>query len=43
MPKGESVSIPMPWDAVPTGPEPVAPEVVDEMRERLAKYSALSD
>ncbi|WP_336642340.1 hypothetical protein [Microbacterium sp. MMO-56] len=43
MPAGESVTFPMPWDAPPAQPEPVAPEVVDEMRDRLARYSALPD
>lgn len=43
MPKGQSIVFPMPWDRPPDSGEPVPGEVVDEMRERLQKYSAFND
>lgn len=43
MPEGESISFPMPWDQEAEAPEPIDPEVIDEMTARLAQYSALPD
>lgn len=42
MPEGKSVEFPLPWQEM-TGPEQVAPELVDELRERLAQFSAFND
>ncbi len=40
--EGKAVTFPMPWDKH-EAPEPVPQEVVDEMKARLAKYSAFGD
>jgi hypothetical protein len=42
MAEGKSVTFPMPWDR-DEAPEPVAAEVVEEMTDRLRRYSAFRD
>lgn len=44
MPEGKTVTFPLPWEPIEgAAAEAVAPEVVDEMVERLARYSAIPD
>lgn len=43
MEKGKSVTFPMPWDQAEKAADAPTPEVVDEMTERLRRFSAFGD
>lgn len=42
MPEGKSVQFPFPWEKT-DAPVPVPQEVVDELKQRLERYSAFAD